>query len=322
MAPSLPGTVAGLATLAVTAAALTVPSAAAGPDAKATAAPAVATTTQVTLLTGDVVTLTDTGAGPDTVSVDRAPGSTGGYQTYTVGDDLHVVPDAALPFLANGRVDADLFNVTGLVEQGYDDASVPSIPLIVQYGPGVRAAAVDAPAHSTQGARAAEHRRRRGRREQGPGGRLLGRDRPAGPRPLRRWHRQDPPRRQGRGLARRLRRAGRRPRGVGAGPRRHRRHRRRARHRRRPDAPRPRRAGGRDPQLRARGDGHRRQRPRHPRRLDGGRHRRRLRRARRRASRPARTSRSARSSTTQAPARSPGSSRGWSGAPAAPTSSR
>lgn len=152
MSPSLPGTVAGLATLAVTAAALTVPSAAAGPDAKATAAPAVAKTTTVTLLTGDVVTLTDTGAGPDTVSVDRAPGSAGGYQTYTVGDDLHVVPDAALPFLANGRVDADLFNVTGLVEQGYDDASVPSIPLIVQYGPGVRAAAVDAPAHSTQGA--------------------------------------------------------------------------------------------------------------------------------------------------------------------------
>lgn len=151
MSPSLPGTVAGLATLAVTAAALSVPSAGAAPEAKAAAAPADATTTTVTLLTGDVVTLTSSGAGPDTVTIDRAAGSTGGVQTHTVGGDLHVVPDEALPFLANGRVDADLFNVTALVEQGYDDASVTSIPLIVQYGPGVRAAAAGAPAHSTRG---------------------------------------------------------------------------------------------------------------------------------------------------------------------------
>jgi hypothetical protein len=150
MSRSLPGTVAGLATLAVTAAALTVPSAAAGPDAKATAAPPVAKTTQVTLLTGDVVTLTSTGAGPDTISIDRAPGSTGGVQTHTIGGELHVVPDEALPFLAQDRIDADLFNVTELVEQGYDDASVSSIPLIVQYGPGVRAARAAAPEHATK----------------------------------------------------------------------------------------------------------------------------------------------------------------------------
>lgn len=150
MSRSLPGATAGLATLAVTAAALTMPSAAAGPaaEAPATAAPAIAKTTTVTLLTGDVVTLTSTGAGQDTVSVDRAPGSTGGVQTYTVGGDLHVVPDDALPFLAKERIDADLFNVTELVEQGYDDASVSSIPLIVQYGPGVRATRAVAPDHS------------------------------------------------------------------------------------------------------------------------------------------------------------------------------
>ncbi len=102
MSPSLPGVVAGLATLAVTTAALTMPGAAAGPETKASAAPApaAAKTTKVTLLTGDVVTLTHSGAGPDTVRIDPAPGSTGGVQTYTVGGDLHVVPDAALPFLA------------------------------------------------------------------------------------------------------------------------------------------------------------------------------------------------------------------------------
>ena len=153
MSRSLPGVVAGLAALAVTTATLSLPSAAAGPEATAAsgAAPA-AQTTKVTLLTGDVVTLTHHGAGSgrDTVRIDRAPGSTGGVQTYTVGDDLHVVPDAALPFLAHDRIDADLFNVTELVEQGYDDASVPSIPLIVQYAPGVRAASAAAPEHATK----------------------------------------------------------------------------------------------------------------------------------------------------------------------------
>lgn len=146
MSRSLPGVVVGLAALAVVSAALSVPSAAA-PDDKAAPQPATPKRTSVTLITGDVVTMVD-----EAVSIERAPGSEGGIQTWTVGGDLHVVPDSALPFLAQDRVDADLFNVTGLVEQGYDDASVSSIPLIVQYGPGVRAATADAPDHSTRSA--------------------------------------------------------------------------------------------------------------------------------------------------------------------------
>ena len=180
MSPSLPGTVAGLATLAVTAAALTVPSAAAGPDAKATAAPAAAKTTTVTLLTGDVVTLTDTGAGPDTVSVDRASGSAGGYQTYTVGDDLHVVPDAALavprersrrrrPLQRHRLGRAGVRRRVGAV----DPADRP-----VRTRRPRRRRGRAGPQHPRSGA--AEHRRRRRRREQGPGGRLLGRDRQQG----------------------------------------------------------------------------------------------------------------------------------------------
>ena len=43
-------------------------------------------------------------------------------QTLTVGDDLYVIPDAAQPYLAADRLDRQLFNVTGLIEQGYDDA--------------------------------------------------------------------------------------------------------------------------------------------------------------------------------------------------------
>ena len=214
MSPSLPGTVAGLATLAVTAAALTVPSAAAGPDAKATAAPAVAKTTTSPCSPATSSPSPTPVQAPTSASVDRAPGSAGGYQTYTVGDDLHVVPDAALPFLANGRVDADLFNVTGLVEQGYDDVSAPSIPLIVQYGPGVRAAAVDAPAHSTQGAvlpsihGAAIAASKEDATDFWDD--LANERRPASPAAS-----PDPPRRQGPGHARPTRRADRRPRGVG-----------------------------------------------------------------------------------------------------------
>jgi subtilisin family serine protease len=111
----------------------------AAPELAAAAQPAAtAETHTVTLVTGDVVTLTTDGDGPGTALVVPGPDSTGGIQIQAVGDDLHVVPDAALPYLANGRLDADLFNVTGLVEQGYDDASVDAIPLIVEYGAAVR----------------------------------------------------------------------------------------------------------------------------------------------------------------------------------------
>ncbi|WP_350280381.1 S8 family serine peptidase [Kribbella sp. HUAS MG21] len=105
-------------------------------------------THRVTLVTGDVVTLTENAGGPPTAAVEQ---SSGGVQIQQVGDDLHVVPDAALPYLASGRLDPELFNVTSLVDQGYDDASVTSIPLIVQYRPGLRTAAAT-PKHADRGA--------------------------------------------------------------------------------------------------------------------------------------------------------------------------
>ncbi|NIK55904.1 S8 family serine peptidase [Kribbella shirazensis] len=139
----------GLAVIVALAAVTTTPSqadSAASPDA-APPSPA-GDTHRVTLVTGDVVTLTDTAGGPPTAAVEQA---SGGVQIQQVGDDLHVVPDAALPYLASGRLDPELFNVTSLVEQGYDDASVTSIPLIVQYRPGLRTAAAT-PRHADRGA--------------------------------------------------------------------------------------------------------------------------------------------------------------------------
>ncbi|MFC7496520.1 MULTISPECIES: S8 family serine peptidase [unclassified Nocardioides] len=138
------------ATLAISALAVGGPAGAERDRVAARPADPAGTTAKVTLVTGDVVTLT-TGSGPATVAVDSASGSSGGVQIQTVGRDVHVVPDAALPYLASGRLDPELFNVSGLVEQGYDDASTGRIPLIVQYRPTVRSVPA-APDHAVRGA--------------------------------------------------------------------------------------------------------------------------------------------------------------------------
>ncbi|MEG3613983.1 S8 family serine peptidase [Isoptericola haloaureus] len=90
-------------------------------------------TTTVTLVTGDVVHVSPTGDGQQAVTVDPAPGATGPARTMEIGGDLYVVPAAADPYLASGALDEELFNVTGLLEDGYDDASVDGLPVIAQY---------------------------------------------------------------------------------------------------------------------------------------------------------------------------------------------
>ncbi|MEU1839815.1 S8 family serine peptidase [Micromonospora chersina] len=105
-------------------------------------------TDTVTLVTGDVVRVTHPGSGPDVVTVDQRAGSTGGVQTQTVGGDLYVIPDAVLPYLAADRLDRELFNVTDLIEDGFDDGHAAALPLITTY-PGnatARSAARTAPA--------------------------------------------------------------------------------------------------------------------------------------------------------------------------------
>ncbi|MCW3840960.1 S8 family serine peptidase [Micromonospora yasonensis] len=108
------------------------------------------TTDTVTLVTGDVVRVTHPATGPDVVTVDRGSGSTGGVHTQTVGGDLYVIPDEALPHLAANRLDRELFNVTDLIEDGFDDAHAVELPLIATYpgGTSARAAARTAPANA------------------------------------------------------------------------------------------------------------------------------------------------------------------------------
>ncbi|WP_327339682.1 S8 family serine peptidase [Streptomyces sp. NBC_01324] len=92
-----------------------------------------ARTTDVTLLTGDVVHYTDGPGTNDTITVDRAEGATGAVQVQQFGDEYYVVPDEAAPLIANGTVDRRLFDVTGLIRMGYDDAHTDGLPVIATY---------------------------------------------------------------------------------------------------------------------------------------------------------------------------------------------
>ncbi|MDR6907715.1 subtilisin family serine protease [Agromyces sp. 3263] len=101
-------------------------------------APAAASPTgehRVTLITGDRVTVTDLSDGRQTVEIDPAVEG-GGVQTVQVGDDLIVLPQQAMPYVASGALDRDLLNVTKLIEFGYDDASVAATPVILELADG------------------------------------------------------------------------------------------------------------------------------------------------------------------------------------------
>ncbi|MFJ4844242.1 MULTISPECIES: S8 family peptidase [unclassified Streptomyces] len=87
---------------------------------------------QVTLITGDRVTLETDPAGRQSVSAEPAAGRE--HITFVKrqqGRDWTVIPADALPLLATGRLDTALFNVSALVRGKY--AERPALPLIVQY---------------------------------------------------------------------------------------------------------------------------------------------------------------------------------------------
>ncbi|MGK5440923.1 S8 family serine peptidase [Micromonospora sp. URMC 105] len=110
-------------------------------------------THSVTLITGDVVTTRRTANG-GTVDVRRPDGTPAPVRVVESGDDLYVYPQSVLPYLAAGNLDKRLFNVTRLIADGYGDADVDHLPLIVSYtdaAAGLRAGAVPAGATRTRG---------------------------------------------------------------------------------------------------------------------------------------------------------------------------
>ncbi|WP_236594777.1 S8 family serine peptidase [Saccharothrix sp. 6-C] len=83
---------------------------------------------EVTLITGDKVVLLD-----DRVSaLVAAPGRERAvFHSYRRDGHLHVVPRDAAKAVSQGKLDPRLFDVTGLVEAGYDDRGRDTVPLIV-----------------------------------------------------------------------------------------------------------------------------------------------------------------------------------------------
>ncbi|MCX4844207.1 S8 family serine peptidase [Streptomyces sp. NBC_00893] len=103
--------------------------------------------TTVTLITGDkVLVTTDTSGRSSAAVLPREDGTQSMVQTYQRGKDLYVYPDDASRAIAEGRVDEQLFNVTGLIRQGYDDTHTDALPLIATYRNGVDVAKSAPPA--------------------------------------------------------------------------------------------------------------------------------------------------------------------------------
>lgn len=92
--------------------------------------------TTVTLVTGDQVTL------HGTAGISVKPGKNRGNMTFSrsnVGGHVHVIPNDARKLVATGRLDRRLFDITTLVEFGYDDARTDTVPLIVTHPDGTAA---------------------------------------------------------------------------------------------------------------------------------------------------------------------------------------
>lgn len=99
----------------------------------------------ITLITGDVVTVTDLADGKSVISVEPADKAGGGARIVTGNKDTYVIPDQAMPYLASGFLDKDLFNITTLIADGYDDATQNTLPVIVQYSASKTRSAVPKP---------------------------------------------------------------------------------------------------------------------------------------------------------------------------------
>ncbi|WP_405681982.1 hypothetical protein [Streptomyces sp. NBC_00057] len=117
--------------------------------------PVVATHT-LTLVTGEVVTLDRYVAGVQAATVAPAPdGTPAAFSSMKVGDEVYVIPDKAQPYLAANELDRELFNVTKLVEYGYDDARRSAVPLMATFagapGKAGKALRQAAPAGSVKG---------------------------------------------------------------------------------------------------------------------------------------------------------------------------
>ncbi|MCA1318514.1 hypothetical protein LC085_01230 [Bacillus tianshenii] len=87
----------------------------------------------ITLITGDVVKVSTLGNGKHIINVEPAQKNGDGVRVITAGEDTFVYPNSVMPYLAAGKLDQDLFNITKLIEYGYDDKNAAALPVIVEY---------------------------------------------------------------------------------------------------------------------------------------------------------------------------------------------
>src|SRR5262245_58515489 len=90
-------------------------------------------TPRVTLVTGDVVTVMTMADGRQVADVHRPVGAVGGVRMEERAGDLYVVPDEAVGLLGADKLDPRLFDVTDLIEMGYDDAGTGQVPMIATF---------------------------------------------------------------------------------------------------------------------------------------------------------------------------------------------
>jgi subtilisin family serine protease len=83
---------------------------------------------RVTLITGDVVTSVDGQIGIEPAKRDRPVP----FERQKKHGDEYVIPADAAELVASGKLDKELFNITGLIRQRYDDAHTDSVPLIIE----------------------------------------------------------------------------------------------------------------------------------------------------------------------------------------------
>lgn len=104
--------------------------------------------TSVTLITGDRVSLQRVSNGKQAAIIEPGPGRERvSFHQLERDGELHIIPTDVVPYLDADLLDPDLFNVTTLIEQGYDDHSQSTLPLILGYRPGVDAASSRARSH-------------------------------------------------------------------------------------------------------------------------------------------------------------------------------
>ncbi|HYJ68658.1 MAG TPA: S8 family peptidase [Nocardioidaceae bacterium] len=87
---------------------------------------------RLTLLTGDVVALQVTADGRQAAWVEDPVDPEDSPHIYEADGQVHVVPAEAAPYVASGVLDENLFNVTLLARDGYDDAATEELPLLVE----------------------------------------------------------------------------------------------------------------------------------------------------------------------------------------------